>query len=71
MARLRDLKDALNGTQKRLERAESLLMHAEAALEYLMSEYVGDGKAYANATRNKISEFLKTPLDTDENKRTL
>ena len=61
MASQRALKDALQGTQKRLERAEALLA---ATLEHIRTFYMDNESDVADALGNKIALFLNEPIDT-------
>ena len=60
--RLRDLKDALKGTRKRLERAEALL---EDTLVHIQSVYDLEADGYTTGKLHaKIDKFFKEPLDS-------
>jgi len=65
--RLRDLKDTLKGTQKRLERAEALLMSALYDMGKCTCQPATPNPYYYDPReelQNKIEAFIAAPLDT-------
>ena len=61
MASMKHLKQALKGTQKRLERAEALLRMAEQALE---DEFCLSNRSDIVAKQNKIKEYFNEAIDS-------
>ena len=68
--RLRDLKDALKGTRKRLERAEGLLRSTMSDIPHATDYYYTFGyiacAEESKALFEKIKVFLGSALDTSE-----
>jgi len=67
MASMKHLKDALKGTQKRLERAEALLLEQRNMIwEHVHAPMGFDGINHKEALLEKVEVFLSTPIDTHE-----